>query len=424
MEEEASILDQSDISRQLTLFYHWKACGDFINSARLSLVVGERLVDYELYDQAMELFEEALVLAYEAVARIESDLDNEDWMQVSAKPDVLDYLLRLHIRLGLCHQRLGEEDESIQIFEDAYNIIKTSSWVPARSASLIIPIISSLCVLKLNTVANDARTRLEHEKLVEKFIKEAVANGNSVHVGRALAMEAGYYATRNQLERAILSFEKLRSQYDIKANSQGMVQEYSRDFALECCSEAVLWNYLLERHEAALQLADHVIHYYLPLLAECEADVAMYVIFPLVQVFKLVGRARDAEVILKDFVVRPYQEGSPAEFWEPIFNPLAYLLDLIAMEDNEEYDERLLDEIEAYALDDRNQEYVSRELEPKAHTVLGEICWRLVDFKGTDDPSRRVLRRKARELLVPIAANTAQADVFLRYTAQALVDAL
>jgi tetratricopeptide (TPR) repeat protein len=424
MEKEASLLEQSDISRLLTLFYHWKSCGDFVNSARLSLAVGERLVDYELYEQAMDLFEEALVLAYEAVARVESELDNVDWMQVSSKPEVLDYILRLHIRLGLCHQSLGDEAESIQMFEDAYNIMKTSSRVPARSTSLMMPIISSLCVLKLNTIAKDTRTRLEHEKLVEKFVKEAVANGSCVHIGRALAMEAGYYATRNQLERAISTFEKLRSQYDFKANSRGMIQEYSREFALECCSEAVLWNYVLERHDEALQLADLVINDYLPLLEECEADVAMYAVFPLVQVLKLIGRARDAKVILKDFVVRPYQEGSPAEFWEPIFNPLAYLLDLIAMEDNEEYDEQLLDEIEAYALDDGNHEYFSRELEPKAKTVLGEICWRLVDFKDKNDPSRRVLKRKARELLTPIAANNAQTDVFLGYTAQALVEAL
>jgi hypothetical protein len=364
--------------------------------------------------------EEALGIAFDTVDRVESEVDTAEWSQVAAKPEVFDLIVRLHIRIGLCKKNLGDEAESVQYFEDAYNIMKSSSRVPGVSKPLMIPIISSLCLLKLRNPNSDSRT---NEKLVNKFVSEALENGNSVHVCRALAMEAGFYARQGMFDRAFQTHERLQSMCD-QESSHEMILEYGRNFAVECCSEAAQWHYLCERHEEAEQQVDRVIKEYLPLLSSTEADVVMYVVFPLVQVLKLVGRAHDALVLLKDKIIRPYQEGSAASYWEPIFNPLAYLLNLISMEENQSYDDQILDEIEAYVLDDRNHEYISKDLEPQAHTVLGEICWRLLslDFKK-GDPSRRALKRKARELLTPIA-NSIQSEVFLKQTAQALLEAL
>lgn len=53
-------------------------------------------------------------------------VDSDEWVQVSAHPEVLDLILRLHIRIGLCHQRLGDEFESVMTFEDAYKIVKVN----------------------------------------------------------------------------------------------------------------------------------------------------------------------------------------------------------------------------------------------------------------------------------------------------------
>lgn len=49
----------------------------------------------------------------------------DEWVQVSAHPEILDLILRLHIRIGLCHQRLGDEYESVMTFEDAYKVNRT-----------------------------------------------------------------------------------------------------------------------------------------------------------------------------------------------------------------------------------------------------------------------------------------------------------
>ena len=421
--DQVLILEQSDITRLLTLFEHWKSCGDFCKTAPLALAVGSRLEEWDLSAQSLELYEDCLEMSYDTVQKMEGEGDNAEWVHVAAKPAVLDYILRLHIRIGLCHQNLGDDYESICMFEDAYNIIKTTSKLPAISKALMMPIISSLCVLKLEEIADDERTRLEQAKLAEKFVKEAVENGNPVHIGRALAMEATHYARLEDFERAFESFERLKEMYDVEVNSFDMLAEYGRDFALECYCESVQWYYLQEMHEEAEQQADLVIHSFLPLLHQVDVDIVMYALLPLIQVLKLIGRAVDAESLLKNYAIDPYhRDGSLADFWAPLFNPLAYLLDLIAMEESDEYDEQLLEEVGAWVIDEENHDY-GEELEREAFTILGEICWRLMDFKDEDDPERELLAEKARDLLEPIASYP-HPDTFLKHTAQALIEAL
>lgn len=421
--DQVLILEQSDISRLLTLFDHWKACGDFCKTAPLALAVGARLEEWDLSAQSLELYEDALEMSYDTVQRVEDDVDDSEWVQVAAKPAVLDYILRLHIRIGLCHQNLGEESESICMFEDAYNIIETSSKIPGSSKALMMPIVSSLCVLKLEQVAVDSRTKLEQEKLAEKFVKEAIKNGNPVHIGRALSMKAGHHAKSGNLELAFGSFKMMESMYDVGANSFEMIAEYGRDYAIECYSESVQWLYLQGEHDKAEVRADLIVDSFLPLLVSVESDIIMYSIFPLVQVYKLIGRTKDAEKLLKKYVITPHKEGqSVADYWSPLFNPLVYLLELIMMEENDKYNSHLLVEMEAWVMNDENYEY-RLEMERKAFTIMGEICWRLMNLKEEEESARETLASKARDLLTPIASYP-HPEIFLKNTAQALLEAL
>lgn len=423
-QDQVMILEQSDISRLLTLFEHWKSCGDFCKTSQLALAVGARLEEWDLCAQSLELYQDALEMSFDTVERVDQEGDSAEWIQVAAKPSILDYILRLHIRIGLCHQNLGEEMESIAMFEDAYNIIKSSSKIPGMSKALMMPIISSLCVLKLDRIANDNRTKLEQEKLAEKFVKEAINNGNPVHIGRAVAMEAQHYARTGDLERAFAGLERLASIYDIEANSFDMLAEYGRDFALECYCESVQWYYLSDQSDKAAQQADMVVKKYLPLLSSVEADIAMYAVLPLFQVYLLLGRVRDADALLKQYVINPYRDsGSLATFWAPLFNPLAYLVEVVIADEEEQEMSPLLMEIEAWVLNEENDDFYEEDLERYAHTVMGEICWRLMNFKEDDDPSREALSKKARDFLTPIACYP-HVDSFLKQTAKALLEAL
>lgn len=421
--DQVLILEQSDISRLLTLFDHWKCCGDFCKTAPLALAVGARLEEWDLCAQSLELYEDALEMSFDTVQRVEDDDAQSEWVQVAAKPDVLDYILRLHIRIGLCHQNLGEEAESICMFEDAYNIIKTASKIPGMSKSLMMPIISSLCVLKLDQVAMDTQTKKEQEKLAEKFVKEAIANGNPVHIGRALSMEAAHYARLGNFKRAFESLDLLGSMYDLQINSFDMLAEYGRDFALECYCESVQWFYLQEKNDEAEKQADRIMDNYLSLLEDVDADIAMYCLLPIILVLKLIGRATDADYLFKKYVIIPYKESDGlALTWGDLFNPLAYLLELIVKEENDQCDDTILADIEGWVLDKDNNNY-SLELERTAHTLMGEICWRLVNLKDEDDPTRDKLIVKARDLLTPVA-HYPHSEVFIKHTAQALLEAL
>ena len=328
---QMAILEDSDISRLLTLFDHWKSCGDFSKSAPLALTVGSRLEEWDLCAQSLELYEDALEMSFDSVNV--SEETEKEWVQVSAKPSVLDLILRLHVRVGLCHKKLGDDKEGITTFEDAYRIIQTASKIPSASKGLMIPIISSLGVLYMGQHALDAKTRSKQEKLLDKFVAEAMNSKNTVHIGRSMCMQAVFYSRHGELDRACAVIEKVRSVYNIEKWSKDMTQEYGRDYVIEARAESVQWYYLLEEHERAEAEADSVIEKYLPLVDPQDVDACMNVILPIVQVFRLTNRADDADWLLKRFVINPsHDHGSNSHFWVPLFNPLAYVIELIMME--------------------------------------------------------------------------------------------
>jgi hypothetical protein len=289
----------------------------------------------------------------------------------------------------------------------------------------MMPIISSLCVLKLDQAAPDSKARLQQEKLVERFVKEAIQDGSPVHIGRALSMEASYHARVGDHDRAFASLKRLGSLYDVEAYSFDMLTEYGRDFAIECYAESTQWYYLQERHDEADEQCVAVMDRFLPLLENVESDVAMYPILPLVQVLKLIGRADDANYLLKEYVINPYHENDcSSDFWSPLFNPLAYLLELIIMEENDEADDpQVLEEMAAWVLDPANDDYCP-DIQYKAHCCMGELCWRLIGYADPDDPVKlELLKEKAVDWLTPVA-HYPHRETFLKHTAQALLDAL
>lgn len=424
--DEVLILEQSDISRLLTLFDHWKSCGEFCKVAPLALAVGSRLEEWDLAAQSLELYEDALEMAFDGVQPTEQETKEDDeWIQVKAKPIVLDLILRLHICMGMCHQRLGQDYQSILYFQDAYNIIKSASKMSGMSEALVMPIISSLCVLILEEEASgDPQAKTEHLKLVQTFVQEAYDDGDAVHIGRALALQALYLAKHGDFRGALETVKKLESSYEIEDNCEDMIAEYGRDFAMECMAESVQWLYLMGNHDEAENKADKVIKAYIPLLDPADTDQMMFVVLPIIQVFSLLDRASDADLLLKKYIINPYHdyESPSAAFWAPLFNPLAYLLEIIIMDDEDQHDAQVLEEMEDWVLDEENHIF-EKELERKAHTIIGELCWRLALVKDDEDEAQILLLRKARELLEPVAFYP-HYEIFQKQTAQALLDAL
>lgn len=423
--DQVLILEQSDISRLLTLFDHWKACGDFCKSAPLALAVGSRLEEWDLAVQSLELYRDALEMSFESVEAVgRNGGRDDDWVQVSAHPEILDLILRLHIRIGLCHQRLGDEHESVMTFEDAYKILKTSSNIPGMSRSLMMPIISTLCALKLERPAFDQQSRREQAALIQIFVLEAQENGDPVHISRALSMASMYFANQGQFERALDVQEQLQVVYDVQLHSEEMVDVYGYDYAAESYAESVQWYYLMEKHDEAERQAEFVIERIVPLQDPVDIGNMLTLSLPVIHVFKLLDRGIDADILFKKYIINAYHDyvTPDSEFWVPLFNPMAYLLEVIKMEEEEIFDPDILMEIEEWVLDDENSEF-HLELERKAHTWMGELCWRLANLKDENDPSRGKLVEKAKNLLGPVC-RLSHSEIFLKQLANALLEAL
>ena len=97
------------------------------------------------------------------------------------------------------------------------------------------------------------------------------------------------------------------------------------------------------------------------------------------------------------------------------------MIELIIMEEAEEYDALTLKDLEEWILNDENSDF-DYELERKAHTLMGEICWRLANFHDDDSKTREELEKKGKSLLMPVAQYPHD-EVFLRRTAIAIMEA-
>jgi hypothetical protein len=72
MEKDQNLtLQRSDIARLLTLFDHWKSCGDFRKVAPLAIAVGTRLNEWDLAAQSLDLYQDALDMCFESVEPVE-----------------------------------------------------------------------------------------------------------------------------------------------------------------------------------------------------------------------------------------------------------------------------------------------------------------------------------------------------------------
>jgi hypothetical protein len=125
---------------------------------------------------------------------------------------------------------------------------------------------------------------------------------------------------------------------------------------------------------------------------------------------------------LQRYIINPaHDHAAHSQFWVPFFNPLAYVIEIMMMEESETYNPQVLKEMENWVLNEDNSEY-DIDLERKAHALMGEMCWRLANFRDDDDPVRDQLVSKAKALLMPVA-RFPHDEIFLKHTAQALMEA-
>jgi hypothetical protein len=144
---------------------------------------------------------------------------------------------------------------------------------------------------------------------------------------------------------------------------------------------------------------------------------------PAVLVLKFMGRAAEADYIMKRHIINAHHDFTPlATYWVETFNPICYLLEIVMMEDEDKYNFHVLQQVQTWVLDDKSS-YYSPDHVRLGHTLMGEICWRLGNLKSPEDPIRDELYRRGRCFLTPIARDTLT-EPFLAHSALAFLKAM
>lgn len=284
-----------------------------------------------------------------------------------------------------------------------------------------IPILSGLCTLQFEIDPNDSKT--DTLPLIKEFRSVSETASDSIHLLRALSLEAAYFAQHGDVDAAIEATRPLQEVYNIEEHSEQMVRKYGKDYALECLSQSILWFSLAGDHESASQQADVVLSRYLPYQDPRDIDSIMALILPAVLSMKGNGRALEAEYIMKKHVVNAYhviEEGT--SYWVEMFNPICYLLEITKMEEVQQFDDQFVEELEDWVLEIENNHYTAQNIR-LGHFIMGEICYRLGQRKETGDPLRGLLFAKSKLFLTPIARDK-DAEPFLAHSAFQLLRAI
>ena len=428
--EQVLVMESSDIGRLLTLFDHWKSCGNFGKAAPLALAVGLRLEEWDLSAQSLDLYRDALEMCYESADNPEEGVrtrdENEVWLPASAPPATVEFILRLHIRIAKCHAHLGEHEQCATTFEDAYKIMTTSPKAAKLNAELVLPIISGLCSIAIQRNVVNKDLLADNEELVERFVREALEREDNIHISRALAMKASFYARLGKFDLAIQVQEELEQVYVVGLHSSGIREEYGKDYAAQSYADSVQWYMLVGRQPKAEQQIDVVIQEQLPQFDLRNVDTVMEIIFPVLIVLKSIGRARDAETILFNNAINPFHDlGGSSSCWLKLFNPIAYLFEVLKMIEDAKYDDEMLVEIEDWVMDPERSIF-NMDLQYKGYALIGEICSHLARFKIQNDEEFQDLLDRGRLVLTRVVytVDDDQSDNYMVQQARLALDAI
>lgn len=282
-----------------------------------------------------------------------------------------------------------------------------------------IPILAGLCTLQLEMDPENAETL---SSLIQEFLVVARSKDNPIHLLRALSLEAAFFAQQGDIERALKGQQELGKVYKIQQHSEEMVKLYGKDYALECLSQSIFWYSLAGDLDNASRQSDFVIRQHLPHQDPKDIDSIMALILPAVLTLKATGRAKEADYIMKKHVINAFHQLQCTSYWVEMFNPICYLLEIVKMEDDQQFDEKLLDALEDWVLQITNNYYTATHLR-LGHTIMGEICYRLGRLKQKGDPLKTLLFAKSKLFLTPIARDK-HAEPFLAHSAFQLLRAL
>mmetsp|Transcript_13087 Transcript_13087/g.25006 ORF Transcript_13087/g.25006 Transcript_13087/m.25006 type:complete len:289 (+) Transcript_13087:1387-2253(+) len=249
--------------------------------------------------------------------------------------------------------------------------------------------------------------------LCKNFVEQARLNGDPIHYGRALAMEAETLGRLGNFEQALEVVERIKFIYNINKQHAAICKAYASDRVAQSFCHSVNFNNALGRTRAALETCNYIVEEIVPKSDPKNIHNMFCLLYAVIFTLKENGFALKAHNLFQSRVVNSFKdhfgEGG-STYSKPMFRPILIMLDL-EMRDDQDANE--IDELSSWALDEDNFEkkFVSYEISFAAFcaspmAVLGEVCFGLAKRQGETE-NRNILLQKAISLVEQSVANTA-----------------
>jgi len=207
----------------------------------------------------------------------------------------------------------------------------------------------------MGAIKDDAECSYEQD-LCKKFVEQTRLNGDPIHYGRALAMEAETLGRLCHFEQALDVVERIKSIYNIETQHEAICKAYGSDRVAQAFSHSVNYNNALRRFDAALDTCNYIVDEIIPKSDPKNIHNMVCLLYTVLITLTEKGFARRARDVFKARVLDPFEEyfgEGGTTFSKPLFKPILAWLE---MESNDDRDNTKIDEYTAWALDGENFE--------------------------------------------------------------------
>ena len=252
--------------------------------------------------------------------------------------------------------------------------------------------------------------------LCKLFVEQARLNGDPIHYGRAMAMEAETLARLGNFEQALEVPDRIKSIYNIETQHMDICKAYGSDRVAQVYAHSVNWNIALGRTQAALDTCNFIVDELVPKSNPKNVHNTVCLVFSAIIALKENGLALKARDLFQTRVLDAFNEHfgpGGSTYSKTMFIPILTLLTLQG--EGDDVKDAKIDEYTAWAMDSENFEqkvtlsydmaWGNFAITPTA--ILSEICFSLAKRQeGRDDEKRNRLMQKAINLMEKSAANT------------------
>ena len=263
----------------------------------------------------------------------------------------------------------------------------------------------------MGAIEQDAECSYEKD-LCKRFVEQARLNGDPVHYGRAMAMQAEILGRLGNFEEALEVVEQIKAMYDIDKQHAAICKAYGSDRVAQALSYSVNFNSMLGNTQAALDTCHYILEEIVPKSDPRNIHNMFCLLYAVLIFLKENGLPLKAREIFQARVVQPFEEhfgDSGRTYSRPMFEPILAMLEL---QGNEDQEIEKINEYVVWALEEEKFEQKLKSFETvwaafsaSPYAILGEICFSLAKRRECIE-SRDKLLQKAITLMEQSVAST------------------